>query len=699
MTATLERESAAYERHKERARETQRRNTRAGQDIGDIPPIKDRKRREACIESFLEFCKVYLPDHFALPWSPNHIRAAEKIEQAVRTGGLFAFAMPRGSGKTTLSRAAVLWAILGGHVKCAVLLAAAERSAERHLKFGLKKTLLKNDMLLEDFPHAIYPIRCLDGEARMASGQRYRDEKTFIEWAANHVTFAWIPEDESLSSGAVLETMGMTAEIRGPLYTQPDGTQIRPQFVMADDVQTRESAKSITQTQSRLETLTGDVQYLGGPDSPLSIVHTCTVIYENDLADQLLDRDKHPEWQGERTKMVEQFPNDLTLWDQYADILRDSLRDTGDRTPATDFYLKHREEMDRGFMLSWPERHYDYEVSGIQHAMNKKLAGEAAFWAEYQNEPITPQDDLAILTADEICERRNGYARRQVPDDVSLITAFTDVQKEHLFWMVVGWAPDFTGYVLDYGAWPDQKRAYFKRSEVRKRLSVEYPGDESGMMYAALGALERKLWLEPWTVFNGTDVVREMQIGRWCIDANWRVREAAVKAYARQSERASSITLTYGRGVKATQQPFSQSQRAKEWRTEHGHWFWYAGPGPARGVIFDANTWKKRVHDGLSLALGSRGGISLFGRGANSQTHRMLADHLTAERPVKVEAGGRVVYEWVEIPGRDNEGLDCLVGCALAASIAGLAKDTEKAKARRPTKKRSMRERMAANRG
>lgn len=62
----------------------------------------------------------------------------------------------------------------------------------------------------------------------------------------------------------------------------------------------------------------------------------------------------------------------------------------------------------------------------------------------------------------------------------------------------------------------------------------------------------------------------------------------------------------------------------------------------------------------------------------------MLADHLRAERPVKVEARGRTVYEWQEIPGRDNEGLDCLVGCMVGASICGITKDAERA----PKKKR-----------
>ena len=51
---------------------------------------------------------------FYLPWSPDHLRAIEKIEQAVLNGDKFALAMPRGSGKTTLCKIAVLWAASTG---------------------------------------------------------------------------------------------------------------------------------------------------------------------------------------------------------------------------------------------------------------------------------------------------------------------------------------------------------------------------------------------------------------------------------------------------------------------------------------------------------------------------------------------------------------------------------------------------------
>ena len=70
--------------------------------------------------------------------------------------------------------------------------------------------------------------------------------------------------------------------------------------------------------------------------------------------------------------------------------------------------------------------------------------------------------------------------------------------------------------------------------------------------------------------------------------------------------------------------------------------------------------------------MGDRGCLSLFG--AKAEAHRLLADHLTAEYRVRTQGRGREVDEWKLRPERpDNHWLDCLVGCAVAASMQGAA--------------------------
>ncbi len=44
---------------------------------------------------------------------------------------------------------------------------------------------------------------------------------------------------------------------------------------------------------------------------------------------------------------------------------------------------------------------------------------------------------------------------------------------EVLFYVVAAWEDDFTGYVIDYGCYPDQQRPYFTLREARQTLSSE----------------------------------------------------------------------------------------------------------------------------------------------------------------------------------------------------------------------------------
>ena len=73
---------------------------------------------------------------------------------------------------------------------------------------------------------------------------------------------------------------------------------------------------------------------------------------------------------------------------------------------GTEFYRKNKIAMDEGADVAWKERFNHDELSAIQHAMNLRLQNEAAFFAEYQNEPlpeIEADDDL--LTVDQIASK------------------------------------------------------------------------------------------------------------------------------------------------------------------------------------------------------------------------------------------------------------------------------------------------------
>ncbi|MEI8197726.1 MAG: hypothetical protein WCI73_17670, partial [Phycisphaerae bacterium] len=99
---TVTGESGGYESHKEAVNARSRLASESSRDIaaeGWVHPPLHPERKDQCRRSFQAFCDAYFPQTFHLAWSPDHLKVIGKIEAAVLEGGLFAMAMPRGSGK------------------------------------------------------------------------------------------------------------------------------------------------------------------------------------------------------------------------------------------------------------------------------------------------------------------------------------------------------------------------------------------------------------------------------------------------------------------------------------------------------------------------------------------------------------------------------------------------------------------------
>ncbi len=655
-----------YEKLKERARARNVALAIAGRDIGDLPEVVSSERKERAAFDFRFFCESYFPLTFHLPWSPDHLKVIGKIEQAVLRGGLFAMAMPRGSGKTTICECACIWAVLYGHRDFVCLIGSDEGHAMDMLD-SIKMEMDGNDLLLEDFPEVVYPIQALDGIANRCNGQLYKGERTHIGWTAREIVLPTMPG--SAASGAIIKVAGITGRIRGMKYKRTDGHTVRPALVVIDDPQTDESARSLSQCATREGILAGAILGLAGPGKKISGIMPCTVIRPGDMADNILSREKHPEWNGQRTKMVYTFPTDEKKWRHYGELRAESLRAHGDIRLATEFYAANREAMDAGAEIAWPERFNHDELSAVQHAMNLRLQDEAAFFTEYQNEPlpeVSANDDE--LTADQIAGKVNRMQRRVVPVGCNHLTMFVDVQANLLFFVVAAWEGDFTGYVVDYGAFPDQQRPYFTLRDARFTLplATKTSGIE-GAIYAGLEQLTTSYLGREWRRDDGA----MLRIERCLIDANWGSSTDVVYQFCRQSTHAGIVMPSHGRFVGASSQPFSEYKRRPGDRVGH-NWRMpnVAGKRAVRHVVYDTNFWKTFVHARLAVPLGDRGCLSLFGDSADQ--HRLFAEHLTAEYRVKTEGRGRTVDEWKMRPERgDNHWFDCLVGCTVAASIQG----------------------------
>lgn len=672
-----------YDAIKERARERAEKLSASGRDIaadGWVHEPLNLERRQACERDFRRFCESYFPHTFNLAWSDDHLKVIHRIETVVLEGGQFALAMPRGNGKTSLCETATIWAMVYGHRFFPVVIGATESHAERMLD-AIKSEIETNDLLEEDFSEVVGPVRAMEGIHQRAAGQLYAGERTRMGWTARDIVLPTLPPLEWApfngqrppSGGTVVRVAGLTGHIRGMKFKTADGRNIRPDLVLIDDPQTDESARSPSQSAQRERILAGAVLGLAGPGKRIAALMPTTVVVDGDMADRILDREKHPEWQGERTRMVYAFPSNEKLWDEYAEIRKDDGvdRDAAVRR-ANAFYRKHRPAMDAGAAVAWEARKEPDELSAVQHAMNLKIdRGDAAFFAEYQNDPLPETEQPAdLLDAAEIGRKLNGHRRGEIPDGCTALTAFIDVQQKCLWWLIVAWELDFTGYVVAYGTEPEQNRRYFTLREVRKTLAVAAPGAGlEGSIYAGLERLTERILGREWRRADGG----VLRIDRCLIDAQWGESTAVVHKFCRQSQHAAILVPSGGMYVGAASKPLNDYAKKRGDRVGL-NWRLPARPGrgSVRKVLYDSNYWKSFVHARLAVPMGDPGCLSLYGRDAAA--HRMLIDHLTAEYPVRVEGRGRTVSEWkIRSGGRDNHWFDCLVGAAVAASMQGVS--------------------------
>ena len=656
----------SYEDRRNAERDRQAEQSLAGRDIGPLPEVVNPDRKAACERNFQLFCESYFPETYSLAWSPDHLKVIEKIETAVLRGGLFALALPRGSGKTTITESAALWSMLYGHREFVVLIGATE-SAALELLDSLKTELEVNERLAEDFPEVCYPVAQLEGIANRCAGQLYKGERTRITWTSNEIVLPTIKD--SKASGIIVRVAGITGRIRGMKFKRSDGRNVRPSLVVIDDPQTSESAGSLEQTRKRVRVLAGDILGLAGPGQKISGIMPCTIIRPGDMADIILNRNTHPDWNGEKTRMVYRFPTNMKLWEEYAEIRAEALRTEGNFQKATEFYLANREAMDAGAEVSWEARFNHDEVSALQHAMNLKFQDESAFMSEYQNDPL-PDDtaDDSLLSVDEICAKINGLARRRVPLKCDRLTMFVDVQKALLFYVVIAWAEDFTGAVIDYGSWPDQHRHEYSLADANPSIQTLFPkAGFEGALYAALSALTDECLGREWEREDGA----VLKIERALVDANWGQSTDVVYQFCRQSSHAGVILPSHGRYVGASSKPMT------EYRKQQGDRLGFnwmipnvAGKRAIRHVIYDTNYWKSFIHARLAVPVGDKGSLTLYGRIPGA--HQLFAEHLTAEYRVKTQGRGRTVDEWKLKPqSHDNHFLDCVAGCAVCGSMLG----------------------------
>lgn len=668
----MRKDDPKYEKHKQYMRQRVRDMSAKGRDIGAIPEVFDSDRRKKCEFDLRLFLETYFKDggKFYLGWSPDHLKIIAKLEEAILQGSLFALAMPRGSGKTTIITSAAMWAILYGHRRFVAVIGDGG-GAVKEIMADIKTEFENNDLFAEDFPEVCYPIRKLEGIVNRSRGQLSEGVRTSMTWADDKLILP-TTKDNLKTSGSIITCTGITGRIRGMKHTSQQGEALRPDLVLIDDPQNYESAVSQSQTKKRLSILNADVLGLAGPGKKIAGLMACTVIAKNDLADQILTRDLNPSWQGERIAMLKSFPTNRQLWNKYSELRIDSLRQHGDLRDATKFYKKNRKEMDEGAEVYWNERFVKGEISGIQHAMNLFYHNAEAFASEYQNQPAVDDEEAnERLKIEDVFAKIVNRRQYEIPSEADHLVAYIDVQKTVLYYAVMAFTDGMTSHIVDYGTYPDQHRRYYTLADCRETFLTAYPklGLEA-QIYQALTDCVETICDRQWMRDDGA----EMSVERVFIDSAWGKSTDVVFKYCKESNWASVVVPSRGVAIGAASAPITEYQK-KPGEKIGDNWIFRKGNRALRHMTYDTYHWKSFTKTRILTAKGEKGSLTIFGKEKDIERHRMLAEQLTSEYAVQVEGRGRKVDVWKLYLNRDNHLWDCVVGCNVAASMLGCSLD------------------------
>lgn len=419
-----------------------------------IRDCKNPQRRERCLADPELFLKTYGMRRFTNPFTNLHRRIMSEIIERAKYGGDKSLAAPRGDGKTKVSTGMMPYCMLNQWLKFPIVFEANGALAfDTYQDF--KDYFELSPLMLEDFPEICCPVKELEGAPQRAGKQHVGGVLTQIEWSATDVVFPHVPG--SPYGGYSFSYRGFDSAFRGVT-----SAELRPDFALINDPETKDSARNDDQIALRLDMLNKDIAGLGGQDGSIARVLLTTIQNSRCLSAKLTDPKQYPSWGGERFSAVIKWPDHPELWEEYI-AQRQADQSGGDSrgTKANAMYADRFEEMNAGCIMGNPARYskavYEdgspVERTAIQHIYNEiARIGLDAVLAEYQNDPRAEAEAETMgLTAGKVASRISGYAQHELPPDTIKAVCCMDIGKYFSHWVKVAWGGNAVGSIIDYG--------------------------------------------------------------------------------------------------------------------------------------------------------------------------------------------------------------------------------------------------------
>ena len=391
----------------------------------------DPKRRSRLERNVPQWLRFYMGERtFPAPWADSHIQIIENAEHAAMTGTGTAVAAPRGDGKTTIYRGVSINLLARRIIRFPVLAGWIKGQADEAFMRWLQM-LAESPVFAADYPEITQPFEVSTHNLALR-GLTWDDTGERIG-AAVRTMHKVIVLPDSIGAIAARSVQG---DAKGLNVTLPDGTILRPDFLLLDDAQDAGAADKPTQVSRTIDNIENVFMGLAGPQKRLTTAVTCTVECDGDVSCHFLAR---PGWKTLRVPRIVTWPGGASggewktkegdsqraMWDEWRRLCIEHGQKAARR-----YYRKHRKDMVVGMAVSWRHR-FDKErdVDCYDAAMwDYYDKGPDVFARGQQNQPIDKLAEAQVrVTPDAIVKRAIGPARGTIPEGSIHVVAGADI--------------------------------------------------------------------------------------------------------------------------------------------------------------------------------------------------------------------------------------------------------------------------------
>ena len=550
-----------------------------GREIGRIPRCRHRRVREKYRYDLLGFGLTYGMDAYEgmkpllkrAP-SPRMVRFVRALQEKILHGGLKHVRWPRGKGKTTWVKIAIIWAALYGHKFFMVVVEKTKGMAQVVVDEVWKRIHL-SPRISADFPEFAVPMHDVMLSPQRMRVQTCNGKPTYMKQDVSRFHYYKLPTvDGYPNTGAIIAYRGADQALRGINIDSA-----RPDFFFIDDPQTEDDARNPATVAKIEKEITSAVLGSGELSERISAVMASTPIEPNDVSEVFADPQKHPEWETETERLVVSFgpKKEMSAYIKMLAI---------DQHAAHAYYLENRAEIEKGAeMMDDGDFNPLTECSAYEHALYMLFTMKAtSFYAEMQMIPTKAQG-IYKISPKLVRGRVNGVPFGVVPRDCGYgVLAFVDVNADAgLRWELAGFGTGRVVATLAYGQYP---------AEGQRLYPVGLPQSAvPGYLAPAIREVAKRIMSVNLVDADGKPV----KVSGICFDGGW-MTETVASTVAELN--ASGLVCVWSKGFSSKDYSINHHEKAASGKidglkaAEECH-LWATSNG--KFLAFNSDYWKE----------------------------------------------------------------------------------------------------------